>query len=44
MLGAVNGTRTVSQAIKESSVGSFDAIKIMYQFLQSHVLRNRPTA
>ena len=42
VLDAVNGTRTVSQVIKESSVGSFDAIKIVYQFLQSRVLRSRP--
>jgi CheY-like chemotaxis protein len=44
VLDAVNGARTVSQVIKESSVGSFDAIKILYQFLQSRVLRTRPTA
>ena len=43
VLGAVNGTRTVSQVIKESSVGAFDAIKIVYQFLQSRVLRSRPS-
>lgn len=41
VLEAVNGTRTVNQVIKESSVGSFDAIKIVYQFLQSRVLRTR---
>jgi CheY-like chemotaxis protein len=41
VLGAVNGARTVSEVIKESSVGSFDAIKIIYQFLQSRVLRTR---
>ncbi len=44
VLDAVNGIRTVSQVIKESSVGSFDAIKIVYQFLQSRVLRPRPTS
>lgn len=43
VLDAVDGARTVSQVIKESSVGSFDAIKIVYQFLQSRVLRTRPT-
>lgn len=42
VLDAVNGVRTVNQVIKESSVGSFDAIKIVYQFLQSRVLRTRP--
>ncbi|MFO0587099.1 MAG: response regulator [Polyangiaceae bacterium] len=41
VLEAVNGQRTVSQVIKESHVGSFDAIKILYQFLQSRVLRSR---
>ncbi len=41
VLDSVNGTRTVSQVIKESHVGSFDAIKILYQFLQSRVLRSR---
>lgn len=39
VLGAVNGTRTVNEVIKESAVGSFDAIKAVYQFLQSRVLR-----
>jgi CheY-like chemotaxis protein len=41
VLGAVNGMRTVNEVIKESSVGSFDAIKAIYQFLQSRVLRPR---
>jgi hypothetical protein len=41
VLGAVNGSRTVSEVIKESAVGSFDAIKTIYQFLQSRVLRTR---
>jgi CheY-like chemotaxis protein len=41
VLGAVNGVRTVNEVIKESSVGSFDAIKAIYQFLQSRVLRPR---
>jgi DNA-binding response OmpR family regulator len=41
VLGAVDGTRTVSEVVKESAVGSFDAIKIIYQFLQSRVLRTR---
>jgi CheY-like chemotaxis protein len=44
VLDAVNGARTVSQVIKESSVGSFDAIKILYQFLQSRLLRTRAAA
>ena len=41
VLGAVNGSRTVNEVIKESAVGSFDAIKTIYQFLQSRVLRIR---
>lgn len=41
VLGAVDGTRTVNEVVKESAVGSFDAIKIIYQFLQSRVLRTR---
>lgn len=41
LLGAADGARTVSEIIKESSVGSFDAIKIIYQLLQSRVLRTR---
>ncbi len=41
VLEAVNGARTVNEVIKESAVGSFDAIKAIYQFLQSRVLRPR---
>jgi DNA-binding response OmpR family regulator len=41
VLGAVDGARTVNEVVKESAVGSFDAIKIIYQFLQSRVLRTR---
>jgi CheY-like chemotaxis protein len=41
VLGAVDGMRTVNEVIKESAVGSFDAIKAVYQFLQSRVLRPR---
>ncbi|XXX76207.1 DUF4388 domain-containing protein [Sorangium sp. So ce134] len=41
VLGAVNGSRTVNEVIKESAVGSFDAIKTIYQFLQTRVLRTR---
>jgi hypothetical protein len=41
VLGAVDGARTVSEVVKESAVGSFDALKIIYQFLQSRVLRTR---
>ncbi|MEP7127016.1 MAG: DUF4388 domain-containing protein, partial [Byssovorax sp.] len=41
VIGAVDGTRTVNEIIKESAVGSFDAIKALYQFMQSRVLRPR---
>lgn len=41
VLGAVNGMRTVNEVIRESSVNSFDAIRALYQFLQSRVLRPR---
>jgi hypothetical protein len=41
VLAAVDGARTVNEVIKESAVGSFDAIKAVYQFLQSRVLRPR---
>lgn len=41
VLGAVNGQRTVNEVVKESAVGSFDAIKAIYQLLQSRVLRTR---
>ncbi len=41
VLSAVNGERTVNEVIKESAVGSFDAIKAVYQLLQSRVLRPR---
>jgi CheY-like chemotaxis protein len=41
VLDAVDGARTVNEVIRESPVGSFDAIKAVYQFLQSRVLRSR---
>jgi len=41
VLDAVDGKRTVSEVVKESTVGSFDAVKIIYQLLQSRVLRTR---
>jgi DNA-binding response OmpR family regulator len=44
VLGAVNGTRTVNEVIKESAVGSFDAIKAVYQLMQSRVLRPQQRA
>ncbi len=41
ILSAVDGTRTIAEVIRESSVGSFEAVKTIYQFLQSRVLRTR---
>ncbi|MCK6590414.1 MAG: response regulator [Polyangiaceae bacterium] len=41
VLGAVDGARTVAEVVRESAVGSFDALKIIFQFLQSRVLRAR---
>jgi hypothetical protein len=41
VLDAVDGTRTVNEVIQESAVSSFDAIKTIYQFLQSRVIRAR---
>ncbi|EYF06531.1 DUF4388 domain-containing protein [Chondromyces apiculatus] len=41
VLAAVTGSRTVSEVIKESSAASFDAVKVIYQFLQGRVLRTR---
>lgn len=41
VLSAVDGARTVSEIIKECPVSSFDAVKAIYQFLQSRVLRPR---
>lgn len=41
ILDTIDGQRTVSEVIRESAVGSFDAIKTIYQFLQSRVLRTK---
>jgi len=41
VMAAVDGMRTVNEVIKESAVGSFDAIKALYQLLQSRVIRPR---
>ena len=39
VLAAIDGVRSVSDIIRESAVGSFDAVKVLYQFLQSRVVR-----
>jgi hypothetical protein len=41
VVAAVNGQRSVNEVIKESNVSSFDAIKAVYQLMQSRVLRPR---
>ncbi len=41
VLAAINGERTVSEIIHESAVGSFDAIKSLYQLIQSRVVRRK---
>ena len=39
MLEAIDGQRTVREIIASVDVGSFDACKILYQFLQSRLVR-----
>lgn len=39
ILGCVDGVRTVSEVIRQSALSSFDAAKIIYQFLTSRILR-----
>ncbi|HKQ71737.1 MAG TPA: response regulator [Polyangiaceae bacterium] len=41
MLDAIDGQRTVREVIGNVDVGSFDACKILYQFLQSRLVRRR---
>lgn len=41
VLDAVDGQRTVREIIQHTAVSSFDAVKIIYLFLQSMVLRVR---
>lgn len=41
VLDAVDGKRTVSAIVAESNLSSFEAIKSIYQFLQSRVLRKK---
>ena len=39
VLSSVDGVRTVGEVIRASTVGSFDALKIIYQYVLSRVLR-----
>jgi DNA-binding response OmpR family regulator len=41
ILDAIDGQRTVREIIGNVDVGSFDACKILYQFLQSRLVRRR---
>src|SRR5262245_9907135 len=41
VLDAIDGQRTVREIIGNVDVGSFDACKILYQFLQSRLVRRR---
>jgi len=41
VLDAIDGQRTVREIISSVVVGSFDACKILYQFLQSRLVRRR---
>jgi hypothetical protein len=41
VLDAVDGERTVRQVVQSSNVSSFEACKIVYQFLQSRLVRRR---
>ena len=41
VLDAVDGKRTVSEVVEGSLVSSFDALKVIYQFLQSRLLRTK---
>jgi hypothetical protein len=41
VLSAIDGQRTVREIIGNVDVGSFDACKILYQFLQSRLVRRR---
>lgn len=43
VLEACDGKRTVSEIVAETALGSFDAVKVIYQFLKSRVLRPKPT-
>jgi hypothetical protein len=41
VLMAVDGERTVREVIGAVSMGSFDVCKILYQFVQSRLIRRR---
>ena len=41
ILETIDGQRTVREILATVDVGSFDACKILYQFLQSRLVRRR---
>src|SRR6185369_295033 len=41
VLDAIDGARSVREVLGNVDVGSFDACKILYQFLQSRLVRHR---
>ncbi|MBI4702579.1 MAG: response regulator [Deltaproteobacteria bacterium] len=41
LLAAIDGKRTVREVMVESAVSSFDAIRILYQFMESRLVRTR---
>jgi hypothetical protein len=44
LLRAVDGQRTVRQVMAECALASFDAIQIVYRFLQSRIVRTKSAA
>jgi hypothetical protein len=43
VLDAIDGEKTVREIIAQVDLSSFDACKILYQFLQSRLVRQRAT-
>ncbi len=43
VLTAVDGRRTISEIVEDLDVPRFEALKLLYQFLSSRVLRSIPT-
>jgi hypothetical protein len=41
VLEAVNGERTIREIIQLTHMSSFDACKILYQFLEARLVRKR---
>jgi hypothetical protein len=41
LLEAIDGSRTVREILRAVDIGSFDACKTLYQFLQARLVRRR---